>query len=139
MTVILQRLEVPIARKIATGTSAHEKGLAKFYSSLYASFLRHIPYSSPSLRAIVIASPGWVRDAVLDYVVAEASRTGNKALLGVRNKFLKVHVNSPHVHSLVEVLKSPEVRRLESCLIKYSNQSCRLFPSSRRRSSQGRA
>ncbi|KAI0736173.1 pelota [Fomitopsis betulina] len=109
MTVILQRLEVPIARKIATGTSAHEKGLAKFYSSLYASFLRHIPYSSPSLRAIVIASPGWVRDAVLDYVVAEASRTGNKALLGVRNKFLKVHVNSPHVHSLVEVLKSPEI------------------------------
>lgn len=118
MTVILQRLEVPIPRKIATGSSAHEKGLAKFYSSLYAAFLRHIPYSNPSLRAIVIASPGWVRDAVFDYVMAEASRSGNKALLNARNKFLKVHVNSPHVHSLVEVLKSPEVRRLLPWIIR---------------------
>lgn len=109
MTVVLQRLEVPIPRKIATGTSAHEKGLQRFYSTLYASFLRHIPYSAPSLRAIVIASPGWVRDAVLDFIMAEASRTGNKPLMSVRNKFVKVHVNSPHVHSLVEVLKSPEI------------------------------
>ena len=55
---------------------------------------------------------GGVRDAVFDYIMAEASRTGNKVLLGARNKFIKVHVNSPHVHSLVEVLKSPEVRFL---------------------------
>ncbi|PCH41114.1 pelota [Wolfiporia cocos MD-104 SS10] len=109
MTVILQRLEVPIPRKIATGSSAHEKGLSRFYSTLYSSFLRHIPYANPSLRAIVIASPGWVRDGVYDYIMSEASRTGNKALLGARNKFLKVHVNSPHVHSLVEVLQSPEI------------------------------
>ena len=41
--------------------------------------------------------------------MAEASRTSNKALLAARNKFIKVHVNSPHVHSLLEALKSPEV------------------------------
>ncbi|KAI0772623.1 hypothetical protein BC629DRAFT_1583162 [Irpex lacteus] len=109
MTVILQRLEVPIPRKLAANSSVHEKGLSKFYSSLYTSFLRHIPYSNPSIRAIVIASPGWVRDAVLDYIMAEANRTGNKTLLSVRNKFIKVHVTSPHVHSLTEVLKSPEI------------------------------
>ncbi|OCH92923.1 pelota [Obba rivulosa] len=109
MTVVLQRLEVSIPRKIATGSSAHEKGLQKFYSALYASFVRHIPYANPSLRAIVIASPGWVRDAVYDHIISEATKTGNKALLGARNKFMKVHVTSPHVHSLVEVLKSPEV------------------------------
>lgn len=85
------------------------QGLTRFYATLYSSFLRHIPFSSPSLRAIVIASPGWVRDAVLDFIFAEASRTSNKALLSARNKFVKVHVNSPHVHSLVEALKSPEV------------------------------
>lgn len=125
--MVLQRLEVPIPRKLATNSSAHEKvkmfprnpcrccveilfqGLTRFYSSLYASFLRHIPYSSQSIRAIVIASPGWVRDAIFDYIMSEANRTGNKVLLGARNKFIKVHVNSPHVHSLVEVLKSPEV------------------------------
>ena len=88
------------------------QGLARFYSTLYQSFLRHIPFSAPSLRAIVIASPGWVRDAVFDYIMSEANRTSNKALLGVRSKFVKVHVTSPHVHSLVEVLKSPEARLL---------------------------
>jgi len=40
---------------------------------------------------------------VLDHIMKEATRTGNKPLLGVRNKFIKVHVNSPHVHSLTEV------------------------------------
>ncbi|GBE79668.1 eRF1 domain 1-domain-containing protein [Sparassis latifolia] len=109
MTVVLQRLEVPIPRKISTGSSAHEKGLARFYSTLYTSFLRHIPYSAPSLRAIVIASPGWVRDAVFDFIMSEANRTNNKALLAARSKFIRVHVNSAHVHSLVEVLKSPEI------------------------------
>ncbi|RPD67236.1 hypothetical protein L226DRAFT_477554 [Lentinus tigrinus ALCF2SS1-7] len=109
MTVVLQRLEVPIPRKLSNQSSAHEKGLARFYQSLYTSFLRHVPYSSPSLRAIVIASPGWVRDAVFDFIMAEASRTSNKALLTARTKFIKVHVNSPHVHSLVEALKSPEI------------------------------
>lgn len=109
MTVVLQRLEVPIPRKIAANSSVHEKGLQRFYSQLYASFIRLIPYSNPSIRAIVIASPGWVRDTVFDYIMQEANRTGNKALLGVRQKFVKVHVTSPHVHSLVEVLKSPEI------------------------------
>ncbi len=46
---------------------------------------------------------------MLDFIMAEASRTGNKPLLASRNKFIKVHITSPHVHSLVEVLKSPEV------------------------------
>jgi protein pelota len=108
MTVIRQRIEVPIPRK-SSSSSAHDKGLEKFYQAVYAGFLRHIPYASTSMRAIVIASPGWVRDAVFDYIIKEATRTGNKALLTSRNKFIKVHITSPHVHSLVEVLKSPEV------------------------------
>jgi protein pelota len=110
MTVVLQRIDVPVPRKRAGSATAHEKGLARFYDTLYQSFLRHIPYANPTLRAIVIASPGWVRDSVFDYIMAQAAQAGNKTLLGARQKFMRVHVNSPHVHSLVEVLKSPEVR-----------------------------
>ncbi|KAI0322478.1 pelota [Amylostereum chailletii] len=109
MTVVRQRIDIPIPRKRVGSATAHEKGLAHFYDVLYQTFLRHIPFASPGLRAIVIASPGWVRDAVFDHIMAEANRTGNKALLGSRQKFVRVHVNSPHVHSLVEVLKSPEI------------------------------
>ncbi|KAH9077318.1 pelota [Lactarius deliciosus] len=101
MTVVLQRIDVPVPRKRAGSATAHEKGLARFYDTLYQSFLRHIPYANPTLRAIVIASPGWVRDAVFDHIMAQATKAGNKALLSVRQKFMRVHVNSPHVHSLV--------------------------------------
>ena len=81
--------------------------MTKFFSTLYAALLRHIPYNT--LRAVVLASPGFTRDSLHDYIFAEATRTGNKQLLTAKNKFVRVHVNTPHVHSLIEVLKSPEV------------------------------
>ncbi|KAF7352680.1 Protein DOM34-like protein [Mycena venus] len=99
MTLVTHRLSLPIPRKSgsSSGATQHEKGLSRFYGTLFDSFMRHVPFANVGLKAIVIASPGWVRDSVYDYMVAEASR------------LIKVHISSPHVHSLVEVLKSPEV------------------------------
>jgi protein pelota len=42
-------------------------------------------------------------------IMAQATQAGNNMLLGARQKFLRVHVNNPHVHSLAEALNSPEV------------------------------
>ncbi|KAF9534203.1 eRF1 domain 1-domain-containing protein [Crepidotus variabilis] len=111
MTLVTHRISVNIPRKAASsGASQHDKGLQKFYQTLFDAFLRHIPYANAGLRAIVIASPGWVRDSVYDFLIAEAGRQGLKPLQrALKEKCLKVHINSPHVHSLVEVLKSPEV------------------------------
>jgi protein pelota len=111
MTSVTHRLSVSIPRKSSgSGASQHEKGLAKFYAALYDSFVRHIPYTNVGLRAIVLASPGWVRDTVYDWMITEAGRRGDKPLSrALKEKTLRVHVSSPHVHSLVEVLKSPEV------------------------------
>ncbi|KZT20415.1 pelota [Neolentinus lepideus HHB14362 ss-1] len=109
LTTIRHRLTSSIPRKTSS-SSMHEKGLTRFYSQLYDAFLRHIPYASPTIKVIVFASPGWIRDSVYDYIVKESERTGNKALLrAVREKGVKIHVSSPHVHSLVEVLKSPVI------------------------------
>ncbi|KAJ6598938.1 eRF1 domain 1-domain-containing protein [Mycena vulgaris] len=112
MTLVAHRLSMPIPRKSgsSSGATQHEKGLSRFYATLYDSFVRHVPYANVGLKAIVIASPGWVRDAVYDYMVSEASRRGDKVLQkALRDKVVKVHISSPHVHSLVEVLKSPEI------------------------------
>lgn len=81
--------------------------MERFYDTVYTSLLRHLPFNS--LKAIVIASPGFTKDSLYDYIFAEAARTGNKLLLTAKSKFIRVHVSSPHVHSLVEALKSPEV------------------------------
>jgi len=107
MTVIRQRIDVPVPRKRMGSSSMHEKGLTKFYSALYAAFLRHIPVDT--LRVVVIASPGFTKDSVYDYIFQEATRTSNKSVLQARHKFVRVHISSPHVHSLVDVLKSPEI------------------------------
>ncbi|KAF8845833.1 hypothetical protein BDN67DRAFT_961485 [Paxillus ammoniavirescens] len=111
LTVVTHRVSVPVPRKAsAPGTSQHEKAMAKFYMTVYDAFIRHIPYNNPTLRAIVFASPGWVRDAVYSSMMNEAGRRGDKPLAkSLREKGIKVHVSSAHVHSLVEVLKSPEI------------------------------
>lgn len=114
MTVVTHRISVSIPRKAAaSGASQHEKGLNKFYATLFDSFSRHVPYANAGIRAIVIASPGWIRDGVCDYLLAEATKRGDKIFQrALREKVIKVHISSPHVHSLVEVLKSPEVSEL---------------------------
>lgn len=104
MTLVVHRLSVSVPRKSAG--SSHEKGLEKFYGMLYDGFVRHVPYTNVGLRAIVVASPGWIRDSVVEYLKKRADGLLLKAL---REKLVKVHVNSPHVHSLVEVLKSKEI------------------------------
>ncbi|KAF5364205.1 hypothetical protein D9756_000482 [Leucocoprinus leucothites] len=111
MTVVTHRISVSIPRKAAaSGASQHEKGLGKFYATLFESFLRHVPFATAGIRAIVIASPGWIRDGVYDYLLAEATKRGDKVLQrALREKVIRVHISSPHVHSLVEVLKSPEI------------------------------
>lgn len=111
LTLVTHRISVSIPRKSgSSGATQHDKVLQKFYSTLYDSFVRHIPYANAGLRAIIIASPGWVRDAVHDFIMVEAGKRGDKTLQkSLREKCVRVHVNSPHVHSLVEVLKSPEV------------------------------
>ncbi|KAJ7276520.1 eRF1 domain 1-domain-containing protein [Mycena haematopus] len=112
MTLVTHRLSVPVPRKSgsSSGATQHEKGLNRFYGTLFDSFMRHVPFANVGLKAIVIASPGWVRDSVYDYMVAEASRRGDKVLQkALKDKVIKVHISSPHVHSLVEVLKSPEI------------------------------
>ncbi|KAI6105809.1 eRF1 domain 1-domain-containing protein [Pisolithus sp. B1] len=111
LTLVTHRISTSIPRKAsASGSSQYEKAMTKFYSMVYDAFLRHIPFGNPSLRAIVFASPGWVRESVYTWMTNEASRRGDKLLArSLREKTLKVHISSPHVHSLMEVLKSPEV------------------------------
>ena len=111
LTLVTHRISASIPRKSsASGTSQYEKAMTKFYSMVYDAFVRHIPFGNPGLRAIVFASPGWVRESVYTWMINEASRRGDKLLAkSLREKTVKVHVSSPHVHSLIEVLKSPEV------------------------------
>jgi protein pelota len=47
-----------------------------------------------------------------EYLFQQATLTSNKPLLASRSKWVKVHSNTPHVHSLVEALRAPEVAKM---------------------------
>ncbi|CAG8971774.1 hypothetical protein HYALB_00001883 [Hymenoscyphus albidus] len=106
-TVLKQRVEVAIPKKRSGRAGDHDKGLDKFFATVLETLLRHVDITQP--RPLLLASPGFVAAGFQKYIISEATRTGNKALLGNKSNFLVVHSSSGHLHSLTEIMKSPAV------------------------------
>ncbi|KAI7879139.1 hypothetical protein K492DRAFT_217266 [Lichtheimia hyalospora FSU 10163] len=108
MTVVKQRIETPIPRKRKGSVTNHEKGLEKFYDQIYQAILRLFDFNI--LKAVIIASPGFVREQVYQYIFDQAVKTENKIILENRSKFVLVHSSSGHKHSLNEVMQDPSIQ-----------------------------
>ncbi|KAM0755950.1 hypothetical protein T439DRAFT_320648 [Meredithblackwellia eburnea MCA 4105] len=107
-TIIRQRIDVPAPRKRKGASSiGADKAHDKFLAQVYAAFVKH--FDVDSLKVIIIASPGFTKEAVHQYILDEAVKQGNKSILSARSKFLLLHSPSHHVHSLAQILASPEV------------------------------
>lgn len=120
-TVLRQKVEVPVPKKRGVGRQGdHDKGLDKFFQTTLETLLRHLDPTSS--LPILLASPGFVAQAFLKFILDTATRTGNKPLLAQRSNFVVVHSASGYLHSLTEVLQSPEVlARLKDT--KYARES----------------
>ncbi|KAK5942764.1 Translation factor pelota [Knufia obscura] len=118
-TILKQRVEANVPRKrTGAGRSAdHDKGLQKFYNTVLDTLLRQLESllenkDSSSNFPILLASPGFVAQGFLKHINETAASKGDKLLqeLVKRKAFVVVHSSSGHLHSLNEVLNSPEVR-----------------------------
>lgn len=114
MTLVQQRIQVSMPRKRAgAGYGAAASGAAKtserFNEQVYNAVVKLL--SMPSMRVVLLASPGFWRETMYDFLLAEATRRNDKILMGSegKRKLLKVHTATTHVHSLMDLLKSPEV------------------------------
>lgn len=114
MTLVRQRIQVSMPRKRAgAGYGAALGGTAKlserFNDQVYNAVMKLL--SLPSMRVVLLASPGFWRESMFEFLLSEAVRRNDKVLMGSegRRKLLKVHCATTHVHSLMDVLKSPEV------------------------------
>jgi len=107
MTIVRQRIEMTIARKGRGTTSHHEKGLGRFYEQVYHATLDHFDLNT--VKVILVASPGFTNQAILNHIMTQATLAGNKTLLQARSRFLLVHSHSGHRHALQEILSLPEV------------------------------
>lgn len=83
------------------------QGLDKFFQTTLDTLLRQIDLSES--KPILLASPGFTAAAFQKYIIDTATTTGNKPLLANKSNFIVVHSSSGYLHSLNEVLKSPEV------------------------------
>lgn len=118
MTVPKAKLTNAIPRKNKQFSGQHDKAVQKFYDQ--ASFFlawssrttdrfvqvaqaveRHVDFGI--VKAVIVASPGFVRDAFLKHLFEWAQKKNAKALLDNRSKFLSIHSSSGHKHALNEV------------------------------------
>lgn len=105
-TVLRQRINVPIPGKKGDGR-AHDKAMERFYQTTLETLLRHVDIEEA--LPILLASPAYTASWFLKFVLAEATRRGDKQLMAQKGNFLVVHSSTGQYHSLGEVLKDPAV------------------------------
>lgn len=107
MTIVRAKIDQVIPRKRKGNVTQHEKGLSKFYESILQGILRHINFDI--VKCVILASPGFVKDQFMDYMIQQAIKSDNKIILENKSKFLLIHASSGFKHSLKEVLADPAV------------------------------
>ncbi|KAF1930522.1 uncharacterized protein M421DRAFT_376092 [Didymella exigua CBS 183.55] len=113
-TILRQHIEVAVPRKRRGGADGHTKGMDKFFSTTLTTLLRQIDLPSTTATQsktlpLLLASPGFVANAFLAYLKAEATRTTNKPLMSLVSNIVVAHSSSAHIHSLNEILSSPAI------------------------------
>jgi protein pelota len=114
-TILRQHIEVPVPRKRKGGVDGHTKGMDRFFSMTLSTLLRQIDLANTSTTQqgktlpLLLASPGFVAQAFLQYMKAEATRTTNRPLLALVPSVIIAHASSAHVHALSDILSSPAI------------------------------
>jgi len=106
-TILKQRVETGVPKKRQGRSSDHDKAMQRFFQVTLETLQRHVDITLQ--RPLLIASPGFIAAGFQKYIIDEATRTGNKAILSNKSNFVVVHSSSGHLHSLNEVLQSQAV------------------------------
>lgn len=107
MTIVRSKIDQVIPRKRKGMVTQHEKGLHRFYESVVQAILRHVNFEV--VKCVIIASPGFVKDQFMEYMIQQAIKTDNKLLMENKSKFMLVHSSSGFKHSLKEILAESTV------------------------------
>ncbi len=108
MTIVRAKIDVAIPRKRKGSVTQHEKALQRFHDTVLQAVLRHVNFDV--VKAVIVASPGFVKDQFLEYMRQHAVKHDVKVLIENKSKFLAVHASSGFKHSLREVLQDPAIQ-----------------------------
>ncbi|KAK4303954.1 hypothetical protein Pmani_024079 [Petrolisthes manimaculis] len=107
MTVDRAKIDVNIPKKGKADDTQRKKAVAKFFDQVTAAILRHLNFEV--VKAVIVASPGFVKDQFFEYLMKNAVQTDNKLLQENRGKFVLLHSSSGFKHSLREILEDPNI------------------------------
>ncbi|XP_055342363.1 protein pelota-like isoform X2 [Paramacrobiotus metropolitanus] len=107
MTTVRAKVDVTIPRKRKGNIQQHEKGMQKFFDAIVQAILRHLNFDV--LKCILLASPGFIKDQLYDYMLQWATKIDEKKILDNKSKFILAHSSSGFKHSVKELLADPNL------------------------------
>lgn len=108
LTLTRAKIDVNIPKKRGGGSSHHHsKAVTKFYEAIYQALLRHADFTS--IKCVLLASPGFVKDDFYQYMLAESVRREDRPFIENKHKFILCRASSGHRHALEEVFQDPTV------------------------------
>ena len=105
-TVFKSRVESVVPKK-RDAASTQDAGMKKFFEKTLSTLLRTMDFADP--RPLLLASPGFIATDFKTYIAQQGRDKSDKTLTAVAKQSIVIHSNSGHMHSLREVIKSPEV------------------------------
>lgn len=109
-TIVRARIESSIPRKRGAAALGYEKAIEKFFASVAQAIERHVDFDK--VKCLVIAGPGFTKDAFYDFLKLDAARRNSKTLQSNFGRVIKAHSSSAYAHALSEVLENPTLRGL---------------------------
>lgn len=109
-TLVRARVEASLPRKRGAAAAGYDKALERFYSRLYEAVTKNVDWSI--VRCLVIAGPGFAKDAFRTFLDEEAQRRGDKPVLENRSRIVLAHAPSAYKHALRDALAQPQVAAL---------------------------
>lgn len=106
MTVVRAKIEMTVPKK-RPGAAGHDKSMHRFFEAVLVAIQRHVDFTT--IKAVVIASPGFIKDDFYTYMLEEAARRDLKAILENKHRFLLAHVASGHKRALQTVFMDASV------------------------------
>ncbi|KAK9845401.1 hypothetical protein WJX81_005613 [Elliptochloris bilobata] len=106
-TLVKAKIEASLPRKRGAAAAGYDKAVTSFYDKVLAAVVRHVDWAV--VRCLVIAGPGFAKDAFRAHLEAEAVRRELRVLILNRQKIVLAQASTAYKHSLKEVLASPAI------------------------------
>ncbi len=88
----------------AIGTKIRQRALDNFFNEIYFVLSNSLDYSM--IKAIIIGSPGFLKDDFYKYMIDRATQEDKSLLIKNKHKFVTTHVTSGHKKALDEIYEN---------------------------------